>query len=73
MSNITVGCGLFAIYAGSVRERKDGSKVWCNNRAEVTEECLFASLQYLLNNPDAGVIGSYNGKRYKLKVEEVKE
>lgn len=73
MSSIKVGCGLFAIYAGSTRERKDGSEVWGNNRTEVTEECLFASLQYLLMNPDAGVVGTYEGKRYRLKTEEVKE
>lgn len=66
MAEYHVGCGLSAIYAGTIL--KPG--VW-KNKTPVTDEAISASAQWLLENQEAFVF-TMNGKKYRMEVEEVK-
>lgn len=66
MAEYHVGCGLSAIYAGTIL--KPG--VW-KNKTPVTDEAISAAAQWLLENQEAFVF-TMNGKKYRMEVEEVK-
>jgi len=61
-----VGCGAFAIYAGTLNKSKT---MWLN-KTECTDEAMSAVAQYILENDKAMKFG-YNGKTYRLEVNEV--
>jgi hypothetical protein len=67
MADYHVGCGLSAIYAGTIL--KPG--LW-KNKTPVTDEAVSAVAQWLLMN---GVTFKFtmNGKRYRMEVQEEKE
>lgn len=62
-----VGCGVFSIYAGTLNKDKT---MW-TNKSDVKEEAVSAVAQYLLMNK-IGFKFEYEGKRYKMTVEEIK-
>ena len=67
MAEYHVGCGAFAIYAGTLNSR---NKTMWQNKSECTDEVLGAAAQYLLQeNICMGF--DYKGKKYKLCVVEV--
>ena len=68
MTQYHVGCGITAIWAGTLNAK---GNMW-RNKSDVTNECLSASAQYLLEK-DKSMLFNYHGKRYRLKVEEVTE
>jgi len=63
MSVFKVGCSPITgtIYAGYVREKKNGEVVWANNRHEVTEEAVDAVVERLKMLPNMM-------EKYKWKV-----
>ena len=65
MTEYHVGCGAFGIYAGTLNKRGD---MW-RNKSDVTDECLSASAQYLM---EQGVFFKFNykGKTYMMTVKE---
>lgn len=67
MPQYHVGCGLSAIYAGTIS--KPG--VW-KTKSPVTDEAISASAQFLVMNNEAFTF-TMNGKRYRMEVNEVKE
>ena len=67
MADYHVGCGAFGIYAGTLD--KSGTK-W-KNKSEVTNEAFCAVAQYCLEHDEA-MNFDYQGKRYRLCVEEIK-
>lgn len=67
MAEYHVGCGAFAIYAGTLNGRN--KNLW-QNKSEVTDEAVSAVAQYLLQE-DKSMHFKYNGKKYKLCVVEV--
>lgn len=67
MAEYHVGCGAFAIYAGTLNSRNRA--LW-QNKSEVTDEAVSAVAQYLLQE-DKAMLFRYQGKKYKLCVEEV--
>lgn len=72
MTEYHVGCGAFAIYAGTLsKPRKDGSQLW-QNKTDVTREALDSVAQYLLE-AEIAIEFTYHGKRYCLSVQEVEE
>lgn len=64
MAEYHVGCGLSAIYAGTILK----SGVW-KNKTPVTDEAVRAVAQWLLMNNEA-VTFSMNGKKYRMEVNE---
>lgn len=66
MAEYHVGCGAFAIYAGTLNSRN--KSLW-QNKSEVTDEACCAVAQYLLQE-DKSVKFKYNGKPYRLCVIE---
>lgn len=68
MAEYHVGCGLFGIYAGTLK--KNGIE-WLNKSC-VTNEALDSVAQYLLENSKE-VHFNYRGKAYVLAVTERKE
>ena len=69
MSNYHVGCGAFAIYAGTLsKPRKNGIQLW-QNKSDVTREALDSVSQYLLEQK-MRVHFTYQGKHYVLCVQE---
>lgn len=64
MAEYHVGCGLSAIYAGTIL--KPG--VW-KNKTPVTDEAVSAVSQWLLMNNEAFTF-SMNGKKYRMEVNE---
>ena len=66
MAEYHVGCGVFGIYAGVLRNET----TW-KDKSEVTSEALGASAQYMLVNENEFRFG-YKGKQYVMRVEEVK-
>ena len=66
MAEYHVGCGAFRIYAGTLNKNKDK---WVN-KSEVTDECISATSQYLLEH-DEHMNFNYKGKRYRIAVSEV--
>ena len=67
MAEYHVGCGVFGIYAGVLRNET----TW-KDKSEVTSEVLGASAQYMLVNEKEFRFG-YKGKRYVMRVEEIKD
>jgi hypothetical protein len=67
MAEYHVGCGLSAIYAGTIL--KPG--LW-KNKTQVTDEAVSAVAQWLLMN---GVTFKFtmNGKKYRMEVNEDKD
>lgn len=66
MAEYHVGCGAFAIYAGTLNSRN--KNLW-QNKSEVTDEAVSAVAQYLLLESKSMRFG-YKGKKYKLCVVE---
>lgn len=69
MAEYHVGCGAFAIYAGTLNSKN--KNLW-QNKTEVTHEATSAVAQYLLQE-DKIMLFVYNGKKYKLCVVEAEE
>lgn len=69
MAEYHVGCGAFAIYAGTLNSKN--KNLW-QNKSEVTHEATSAVAQYLLQE-DKTMRFAYKGKEYKLCVVEVAE
>ena len=67
MTEYHVGCGVFEIYAGVLRNET----TW-KDKSEVTREALSASAQYMLVSEKELRFG-YKGKRYVMRVEEIKD
>lgn len=65
MAEYHVGCGVAAIYAGTIL--KPG--VW-KNKSPVTDEAIGAAAQFLLQNKQAFLF-SMNGKRYRMEVVDI--
>ena len=65
MANYHVGCGITAIYAGTLNKKGD---MWVN-KSDVTEEACSAVAQYLLQHNEIMEF-NYRGKRYRLAVTE---
>lgn len=59
-----VGCGAFAIYAGTLNKK---GNMWVN-KSEVTDEACDAVAEYLLNQ-EKEMHFTFRGKEYKLSVE----
>lgn len=59
-----VGCGAFAIYAGTLNKK---GNMWLN-KSEVTDEACSAVAQYLLSE-EKDMYFIIRGKKYKLSVE----
>ena len=66
MAEYHVGCGAFAIYAGTLNSRNKNK--W-QNKSEVTDEAVSAVAQYLLQE-DKVMRFEYKGNKYKLCVME---
>lgn len=67
MAEYHVGCGAFAIYAGTLNSRN--KNLW-QNKSEVTDEAVSAVAQYLLQENKV-MYFEYKGKKHKLCVMEV--
>ena len=61
-----VGCGVFAIYAGTLNKKK----IWLH-KSDVTDEEIDAVAQYCLEHNEV-MDFDYKGKRYRLEVTEIK-
>lgn len=66
MAEYHVGCGAFAIYAGTLNSK---NKTLWQNKSEVTNEAVSAVAQYLLQE-DISMKFKYKGKWYKICVVE---
>ena len=64
MAEYHVGCGAFAIYAGTLNSRN--KSLW-QNKSECTNEAVSAVAQYLLQE-DKSMMFSYKGNKYRLCV-----
>lgn len=69
MAEYHVGCGAFAIYAGTLNSRN--KSLW-QNKTECTDEAISAVAQYLLQE-DKSMRFSYKGKKFCLCVVPVEE
>ena len=67
MVDYHVGCGITAIFAGTLNKKKN---IWIN-KSDVTDEAFKAVAQYCLEHDEA-LNFTYNGKRYRLCVVESK-
>ena len=67
MAQYHVGCGLTAIYAGTLNKKGD---MWLH-KSNVTDEAFNAVAQYCLDHNEA-MNFNYKGKRYRLAVTEIK-
>lgn len=68
MADYHVGCGITAIYAGTLNKKGD---MWAH-RTDVTDEAFIAVAMYCLEHNHA-MNFAYKGKRYRLAVTEIKE
>lgn len=70
MSKLKVGCSPIkgVIYAGTVSK----TGLWGKNKTDVTDDAINSVAQSLLHTQEK-LQFSYNGKRYELKVVELKE
>lgn len=66
MAEYHVGCGAFAIYAGTLEPKN--KSLW-RNKSECTDEAVCAVAQYLLQE-DKSVKFNYKDKKYCLCVLE---
>lgn len=69
MAEYHVGCGAFAIYAGTLNSRN--KNLW-QNKTEVTDEATSAVAQYLIQE-NKSMRFEYKGKKYKLCVVEMEK
>ena len=67
MAEYHVGCGISAIYAGTLNKK---GNLWLN-KSKVTDEAFSAVAQYCLEHNEA-MDFNYRGKRYRLEVTEIK-
>ena len=67
MAEYHVGCGITAIWAGTLNKKGD---MWLH-KSDVTNEAFSAVAQYCVEQNEA-MNFDYNGKRYRLEVTEVK-
>lgn len=67
MAEYHIGCGVFAIYAGTLNKDKT---LW-KNKSECTDEAVSAVAQYLLQEGKV-LKFTHKDKRYVLKVEELR-
>lgn len=67
MAEYHVGCGITAIFAGTLNKTKDR---WIN-KSDVTDEAFKAVAQYCVDHDEA-LNFTCNGKRYRLCVVENK-
>ena len=67
MAQYHVGCGLAAIYAGTLHKK---GNMWLH-KSDVTNEAFDAVAQYCLDHKKA-MYFNYKGKRYRLAVTEIK-
>lgn len=68
MADYRIGCGAFGIYAGVLNKKGDK---WLH-KSDVTDECINASAQFLLEN-DQCLKFEYKGKKYVMRIDERKE
>lgn len=68
MTEYHVGCGITAIFAGTLNKKGD---MWLN-KSDVTDEALSAVAQYLLEHYEV-MNFNYKGKKYRLTVTEIKD
>lgn len=68
MANYHVGCGITGIFAGTLNKKGD---MWVN-KSDVTDEATAAVAQFLLEHK-ASMKFNYQGKRYRLAVEQTGE
>lgn len=68
MAEYHIGCGITAIYAGTLNKNKT---MWVN-KSDVTDEAFNAVAQYCLEHNKV-MNFNYNGKRYRLSVSEIIE
>ena len=68
MAEYHVGCGITGIYAGRINKKKD---MWLE-KSDVTDEACSAVAQFLMDK-DESMLFEYEGKKYILTVQEVKE
>ena len=67
MAEYHVGCGITAIYAGTLNKK---GNMWVN-KSDVTDEAFNAVAQYCLEHNEAMNFDYYD-KRYRLSVNEIK-
>ena len=67
MANYHVGCGITAIFAGTLNKK---GNMWLN-KSDVTDEAMSSVAQYCLEHDEAMEF-NYQGKRYRLAVTEIK-
>lgn len=67
MAQYHIGCGITAIYAGTLNKK---GNMWVN-KSDVTDEAFNAVAQYCLEHNEA-MNFDYDGKRYRLSVNEIK-
>ena len=67
MAEYHVGCGITAIFAGTLNKK---GNMWLH-KADVTNEAFDAVAQYCLEHNEA-MNFNYKGKKYRLCVEEIK-
>lgn len=65
MSEYHVGCGITAIWAGTLNKK---GNMWLH-KSDVTREAFSAVAQYCLEHNEAMEF-DYEGKRYRLEVTE---
>ena len=67
MAEYHVGCGITAIFAGTLNKEGD---MWLH-KSDVTNELFNAVAQYCLEHNEAMTF-NYKGKRYSLAVTEIR-
>lgn len=67
MAEYHVGCGITAIFAGTLNKQ---GNMWLH-KSDVTKEAFNAVAQYCLENNEV-MNFDYKGKRYRLAVTEIK-
>lgn len=68
MAEYHVGCGITAIFAGTLNKKGD---MWVN-KSDVTDEAFSAIAQYCLEH-NVAMNFDYKEKRYRLAVTEIEE
>ena len=68
MAEYHIGCGITAIYAGTLNKNKT---MWLN-KSDVTDEAFRSVAQYCIEHNEA-MNFDYNGKHYRLEVNEILE
>lgn len=73
MSEFHVGAGFSGIYAGNVKENKDGTKQFTGVRHTVTDDVLMAALNWLVMKKEKYRVECEDGTVYELKVDITKK